>query len=60
MPESIKIVAFNSQFVMWKAKPVADVRVRGAKVIFILYGKINNANFFCPFSEKAKASEAFD
>jgi hypothetical protein len=31
-----------------------------AKVIFILHGKINNVNFFCPFLEKAKASEAFD
>jgi len=60
MTESVKIVALDSRVVMWEAKPVADVRCRSAKDIFILYRKINYANLFCPFSEKAKASEAFD
>ncbi len=36
MTESIKIVALNSQFVMWEAKPVADMRARTRK-LFLFY-----------------------
>jgi len=60
MTESIKIVAFNSRYCCVGSETRRRCARPSAKVIFILYGKINNANFFCTFPEKAKASEAFD
>jgi hypothetical protein len=59
MPESIKIVAFDSQFVMWEAKPVADVRVRARKLFLFYTEKSIMQISFALFPDKAKASEAF-
>ena len=60
MTESIKIVALNSQFVMWEAKPVADMRARTRKLFLFYTEKSIMQISFAFFLKKAKASEAFD